>query len=144
MNRLSTASTCLCMQYRVLVPRPSHQAHPPYAMIGFFGDGAQSQCKCDIECIAKKTRPGCTRDYAFEAREIYFGSLVGNLDQFATHSLTSESNECKRCKVKCIRLNDDDDCQRCSSMKVACIVVPTATQSAKEKDKNKEKITTEE
>lgn len=53
--------------------------------------------------------------------------------------LTTTSNECKRCKVKCIRIDDSVDCQRCSTMKVACIVVPTATQTAKEKDKNKEK-----
>lgn len=53
--------------------------------------------------------------------------------------LTTISNECKRCKVKCIRLDDSVDCQRCSTMKVTCIVVPTATQTAKEKDKNKEK-----
>lgn len=53
--------------------------------------------------------------------------------------LTTISNECKRCKVKCIRLDDNADCQRCSTMKVTCIIVPTATQTAKEKDKNKEK-----
>lgn len=51
----------------------------------------------------------------------------------------SLSNECKRCKVKCIRLDDNANCQRCSTMNVACIVVPTATQTAKEKDKGKEK-----
>ncbi|KAF1923189.1 uncharacterized protein M421DRAFT_328785 [Didymella exigua CBS 183.55] len=55
------------------------------------------------------------------------------------HFLTDISNECKRCKVKCIQVDDSADCQRCSTMNVNCIVVPTATQTAKEKDKNKEK-----
>jgi hypothetical protein len=55
------------------------------------------------------------------------------------NSLTIPSNECKRCKVKCIQLDESADCQRCSTMKVTCIVMPTATQTAKEKDKNKDK-----
>lgn len=60
------------------------------------------------------------------------------------HVLTTASNECKRCKVKCVRLDDSADCQRCSTMKVICIVVPTAIQTAKEKDRNKEKSHMEE
>ncbi|KAH6644473.1 fungal-specific transcription factor domain-containing protein [Boeremia exigua] len=48
-------------------------------------------------------------------------------------------NECKRCKVKCIQIDDNTDCQRCSTMSIACIVIPTATQTAKEKEKGKEK-----
>ncbi|KAF2845910.1 hypothetical protein T440DRAFT_502092 [Plenodomus tracheiphilus IPT5] len=48
-------------------------------------------------------------------------------------------NECKRTKVKCIRKEDDADCQRCTTMKTACVVVPTAIQSAKDKDKEKHK-----
>ncbi|XPS75459.1 hypothetical protein M3J07_007536 [Ascochyta lentis] len=48
-------------------------------------------------------------------------------------------NECKRCKVKCIRLDDHAVCQRCSAMNIACVVVPSATQTAKEKDKSKER-----
>ncbi len=54
-------------------------------------------------------------------------------------SLIISSNECKRCKVKCIRLEDNIDCQRCSTMNVACVIVPTATQNAKEKEKSREK-----
>jgi hypothetical protein len=45
------------------------------------------------------------------------------------------SNECKRCKIKCIRLDGDADCQRCTTVQVACVVVPTAAQSAKETNK---------
>lgn len=48
------------------------------------------------------------------------------------------SNECKRCKVKCIRLDNDVKCQRCTTMSVACIVIPTASQLGKEKDKDKQ------
>ncbi|KAH9872307.1 hypothetical protein IAQ61_005142 [Plenodomus lingam] len=46
-------------------------------------------------------------------------------------------NECKRTKVKCIRKEDDTTCQRCTTMKTPCIVVPSAIQSAKDKDKDK-------
>ncbi|KAH9869970.1 hypothetical protein J1614_006891 [Plenodomus biglobosus] len=46
-------------------------------------------------------------------------------------------NECKRTKVKCIRQEEDANCQRCTTMKTTCIVVPTAIQSAKDKDKEK-------
>ena len=52
--------------------------------------------------------------------------------------LTCGSNECKRCKVKCIRQEDDIDCQRCSTMNVTCVVVPTATQNAKESNKKRD------
>ncbi|KAH7066733.1 fungal-specific transcription factor domain-containing protein [Paraphoma chrysanthemicola] len=48
-------------------------------------------------------------------------------------------NECKRCKVKCIRMEEENDCQRCTTMKIACIVVPTAAQSAKEINKERRK-----
>ncbi|KAF2026753.1 fungal-specific transcription factor domain-containing protein [Setomelanomma holmii] len=53
-------------------------------------------------------------------------------------------NECKRCKVKCIRMEEDADCQRCATMKVACIVVPTAVQSAKEVNKDRRKSRSDE
>ena len=49
------------------------------------------------------------------------------------------SNECKRAKVKCIRLEEDDKCQRCNTMKVSCLIVPTAIQSAKDRDKERPK-----
>lgn len=65
--------------------------------------------------------------------------MVGVPVVISQMALTIGSNECKRCKVKCIRADDDADCQRCSTMNVACVIVPTATQTAKEKDKNKEK-----
>jgi len=47
------------------------------------------------------------------------------------------SNECKRTKVKCIRKEGDVACQRCTTMKFTCVVIPTAIQSAKDNDKEK-------
>ncbi|KAH7380041.1 hypothetical protein BKA66DRAFT_571122 [Pyrenochaeta sp. MPI-SDFR-AT-0127] len=51
-------------------------------------------------------------------------------------------NDCKRCKVKCIRLNDDPVCQRCASMGAQCVIIPTATQMAKEKDRHAQQTCT--
>ena len=49
-------------------------------------------------------------------------------------------NQCKRSKSKCIRPNEGDaKCQRCALMKVACVVIPTANQAAKDRDKEKRK-----
>jgi len=70
--------------------------------------------------------------YTSTAWSVSFGSS-------RTIAYKINSNECKRCKVKCIRMDDNANCQRCSTMNVACIVVPTATQTAKEKDKSKDK-----
>ncbi|KAH9206657.1 hypothetical protein DL95DRAFT_438864 [Leptodontidium sp. 2 PMI_412] len=47
-------------------------------------------------------------------------------------------NECKRCKVKCIRLDDDVNCQRCGAMHVPCVVAHTALQAMKDKQKDKQ------
>ncbi|OOQ90858.1 fungal specific transcription factor domain-containing protein [Penicillium brasilianum] len=41
--------------------------------------------------------------------------------------------ECKRCKVKCIQLDDDACCQRCATMHIPCVVVQTAMQATKDK-----------
>ncbi|KAH7113326.1 fungal-specific transcription factor domain-containing protein [Dendryphion nanum] len=60
--------------------------------------------------------------------------------------LNMTSNECKRCKVKCVQLEDDADCQRCATLNISCIIVQTAVHSAKikEKEKEKQKLTTNE
>ena len=50
------------------------------------------------------------------------------------------SNDCKRAKVRCIQLDDNPKCQRCTTMNVACVVVPTAAQTAKEKQKEKDRF----
>ncbi|KAF2823943.1 hypothetical protein CC86DRAFT_238380, partial [Ophiobolus disseminans] len=49
-------------------------------------------------------------------------------------------NECKRCKVKCIRIGEDVNCQRCSSMGLQCIIIPSAAQTAKEADKKSQML----
>ncbi|KAF1979577.1 hypothetical protein BU23DRAFT_576528 [Bimuria novae-zelandiae CBS 107.79] len=43
--------------------------------------------------------------------------------------------ECKRCKVKCIRLDEGSDCQRCASLGASCIIMQSAARSANEKAK---------
>lgn len=49
------------------------------------------------------------------------------------------SNECKRAKVKCIMIENNATCQRCTTMKSSCVVIPTAMQSAKDKEREKHK-----
>ncbi|KAF2012904.1 hypothetical protein BU24DRAFT_494824 [Aaosphaeria arxii CBS 175.79] len=47
-------------------------------------------------------------------------------------------NECKRGKIKCIRLEDDEDCQRCSATGAPCVISQSAAQERhhpKEKDR---------
>ncbi|KAH7317563.1 fungal-specific transcription factor domain-containing protein [Rhexocercosporidium sp. MPI-PUGE-AT-0058] len=39
--------------------------------------------------------------------------------------------ECKRCKVKCIRVDDGINCQRCAAMHIPCIVHHTTMQAMK-------------
>ncbi|KAH7393530.1 fungal-specific transcription factor domain-containing protein [Cadophora sp. MPI-SDFR-AT-0126] len=46
-------------------------------------------------------------------------------------------NECKRCKVKCIRDDDGITCQRCADIKIPCII-HTTVQTMKQKDRPKE------
>ncbi|KAJ5995544.1 hypothetical protein N7481_002521 [Penicillium waksmanii] len=48
--------------------------------------------------------------------------------------------ECKRCKVKCIELDDDVRCQRCATMHIPCVVVQTAMQATKDKKKEKQRL----
>lgn len=55
---------------------------------------------------------------------------------FLERSLTRESsNECKRAKVKCMKLEYDEKYQCCTTMKVLYLIVPSTFQSAKDKTK---------
>lgn len=94
----------------------------------------QTHCRIPRRKGLRRMHP---RQRARSARNIHLQRGMYEKTASALPSLTSKSNECKRCKVKCIRVGDNIDCQRCSNAKVACIVIPTATQSAKEKDRNK-------
>lgn len=38
-----------------------------------------------------------------------------------------------------MKLNGDPKCQRCTTMKVECVLIPTAAQSAKERHKENDK-----
>ncbi|KAF2175136.1 fungal-specific transcription factor domain-containing protein [Zopfia rhizophila CBS 207.26] len=48
-------------------------------------------------------------------------------------------NQCKKSKLKCIRRDNESDCQRCLSIGAPCVFVPGVSNSAKDKDKQKDK-----
>ncbi|PVH71446.1 hypothetical protein DL98DRAFT_660644 [Cadophora sp. DSE1049] len=48
-------------------------------------------------------------------------------------------NECRRCKVKCIRIGDGENCQRCTAMHITCVVHNTM-QTMKDNPKEKQEV----
>jgi hypothetical protein len=127
-----------------------HSKHPPQAIFRWRRslktnrrNGFRCRHEYCIKFFAEKASAGRAWDNALEAREVYICSMVCTYTSFGEQLLTCESNECKRCKVKCIRQEDDINCQRCSTMNVTCVVVPTATQNAKESNKKRDNNTTD-
>lgn len=76
------------------------------------------------------------------AKRAKYASAAWSVSRFPHSVLETDatSNECKRCKVKCIRIDEDPICQRCSSTGGQCVIAPSAAQAAKEVDKKTQAI----
>ncbi|PSN71389.1 hypothetical protein BS50DRAFT_282037 [Corynespora cassiicola Philippines] len=87
----------------------------------------------DADGVASRETPGPT-PAGSESRKRPAQDRPDNQRKRAKYT-TVACNQCKKGKIKCIRQEHENACQRCATMGAQCIIMPSSTQSNRKRDR---------